>query len=253
MKITVCEMNHESGDFRMEWERLKAHLQGQKSDLVLLPEMIFSEWFPADRHFDQRIWDDAVRMHTENESWLQELEPGIIVLGARPVNRDGNRFNEAFVWNHAEGFRTAHAKRYLPDEEGFWEASWYHRGKEPFRSVQIDQLRIGFLICTELWFFQHARAFGQEGIHFLIHPRATGNSTVEKWLVAGRAAAVVSGAFCISSNRSGKKEGGTEFGGGGWIVDVLGITSGEQPFLTMELESVHADAAKLTYPRYVIE
>src|SRR6185436_14639099 len=94
----------------------------------------------------------------------------------------------------------AHTKYYLPNETGFWEATWYERGDGVFAPIQADGLTIGLMICTDLWFFEKARAYGKHGIHLLANPRATMKSSVDKWLVGGRAAAVTSGAFCLSSN-----------------------------------------------------
>ncbi len=54
-------------------------------------------------------------------------------------------------------------------------------------------------------------------------------TTTEKWIMGGRAAAVMSGAFCLSSNRGGVDARGHAWGGHGWIVEpeqgmVLGTT-----------------------------
>lgn len=47
------------------------------------------------------------------------------------------------------------------------------------------------------------------------------------------------------------------FGGQGWIVgpdsEVLGLTSTERLFMTLEIDLDEAERAKLTYPRYVSE
>jgi N-carbamoylputrescine amidase len=70
------------------------------------------------------------------------------------------------------------------------------------------------------------------------------------WLAGGRTAAVVAGAYAVSSNH-----GDERFGGQGWIVDpdgrVLAITSAEEPFVTVDVDLDGAEAAKRTYPRYV--
>ncbi|MFQ5942764.1 MAG: hypothetical protein ACE5JF_04350 [Anaerolineales bacterium] len=72
----------------------------------------------------------------------------------------------------------------------------------------------------------------------------------------GRAAAVMAGAYCISSNRGGEGSG-IEWGGSGWIIspdgEMLGLTSSEDPFITLDIDLVTADASKETYPRYVAE
>ena len=74
----------------------------------------------------------------------------------------------------------------------------------------------------------------------------------------GRAAAVVSGAFCLSSNRGGTDSSGADWAGTGWIVEpeeggILGLTSRTNPFLSIEIVLSQADQAKTTYPRYVLD
>lgn len=53
---------------------------------------------------------------------MVELAPAI-VAGTRPVTRDGRRLNEGFVWTEDGGYVAAHSKYYVPDEEGYWEAT----------------------------------------------------------------------------------------------------------------------------------
>lgn len=254
MKVTVCELNPDPRYFEQDWDHLVAHVKANESHLVLLPEMAFSPWFAHSRHFDQEFWQEAVDAQKSWENRLWEFQPAI-VLGTRPVNKGDKRLNEAYVWSAESGFRPAHTKYYLPDEEGFWEASWYHRGDGEFNPVQGRGVLIGFLICTDIWFFQHSRDYGKKGVHLIACPRATPKETVDKWLVGGRAAAVVSGAYCLSSNRVSHKEQKLAMGGQGWVVgpdgEVRGVTSQDQPFITVEIDTEKADKAKETYPRYV--
>jgi N-carbamoylputrescine amidase len=113
-------------------------------------------------------------------------------------------------------------------------------------------------ICTEIWFNFHAREYAKQGIHVLVCPRAAPHPSVDKWIAGGRTAAVVSGAFCLSSNFNGSAGGKWEWGGCGWIFEpeegeVLGTTSREKPFLTMKIDLKIAETAKDTYPRYVTD
>jgi len=76
--------------------------------------------------------------------------------------------------------------------------------------------------------------------------------------MGGRAAAVMSGAFCLSSNRGGVDAWGHAWGGHGWIIEpdqgtVLFTTSTERPFLTLQIDLSAAEQAKSRYPRYVGE
>jgi N-carbamoylputrescine amidase len=111
----------------------------------------------------------------------------------------------------------------------------------------------GFLICSEIWYPEHGRAMGKRGAHLLLTPRRTGTATVEKWLVAGRAAATGSGCFSLSSNSVNSRN--TDFGGGSWVIgpdgDVLALTTVDRPFATIEIDLSDAERAKSTYPRYM--
>lgn len=254
MKVTVCELNNEPEAFARDWQRLAAHVKVENSDLVLLPEMPFYPWFAWKKEFDRSVWEEAVSSHEKWEDSLYDLRQAA-VLGTRPVDTGLKRLNQAFVWDSKSGIQVAHAKYYLPNEEGFWEASWYDRGDTDFVPVEAGEASVGFAICTEIWFFEHSRAYGKMGVHLIACPRATPKSTLDKWLVSGRAAAVVSGAFCLSSNRINLTGKGADLGGQGWIVgpdgEVLGETTQKKRFVTVEIDLKDAEQAKKTYPRYV--
>jgi N-carbamoylputrescine amidase len=69
---------------------------------------------------------------------------------------------------------------------------------------------------------------------------------------------VLSGVYCLSSNYSAGGGNGNEWGGAGWIIEpeegeILGVTSSDEPFLTLEIDLEAARIAKTTYPRYVID
>ena len=255
MKATVCQLQDDPEDFACAWDRLIAHVQGESSQLVLLPEMPFCRWFAGAKEFRAGDWQAAVEAH---EKWLKrlpELAPAM-VLGSRPVHRGELRQNEGFIWTPAEGYQAVHRKYHLPNEVGFWEASWYSPGDGVFTPIRRGGLKVGVVICTDLWFLDRARQFGKQGIHILAHPRGTELATNDRWLVGGRAAAIVSGAYCLSSNRVTPPTGQQPFGGQGWIIDpdgeVLGLTSLQRPFLTLDIDLGRAEKAKYTYPRYAI-
>ena len=257
MKVTVCQLSNDRRSLDREWPALADHCRSQGSDLVLLPEMPFTPWLASAQTADQSQWLSSV---VEHDSWrkaLLDLVPAT-VAGTEPIVDDGTNHNEAFVWSAVAGRRAVHRKYYLPNEAGFWEANWYEPGAKSFEPVDVATARVGFLICTEMWFTEHARSYARAGVDIVAAPRATGSSSADKWVAGGRAAAVMSGAFCLSSNRAGVDESGFEWGGQAWIIEpeegeVLGITSPQEPFLTIDIDLDIAANAKTTYPRYVAE
>ena len=255
MKVTVCELSNDPEEFRQQWQRLVIHVHTHDSDLVVLPEMPFYPWIARTREFHPSVWEASMKAHDAWISKLDELQSAV-VMGSRPVSKAGRRLNEGFGWDARYGYRTVHTKTYLPEEERFWEASWYEPGVREFKLFQNDTTQIGFLICTELWFNEAARGYGAAGAHMIVCPRATPLYSSSKWLAGGRTASVVSGAFCLSSNRGGTDKHGMAWGGRGWIIepaegDVLGMTSPSQPFITLDIDLAAAEAAKQTYPRYI--
>jgi N-carbamoylputrescine amidase len=247
LRVTACELRTARLD--EDWAALADHVRSERSDLVVLPEMGFAPWFGLRREFDPAVWAQAVAAHERALAGrVPDLAPAV-VLGTAPVERGGRRLNEAYVADEG-GVRPAHHKFHLPDEEDFWEASWYERGDGTFEPVDAGPARAGFLVCTELWFGDRARAYGEAGVHLLAVPRCTPRESLDKWLAGGRTAAVVAGAYAVSSNH-----GDERFGGQGWIVDpegdVLAVTSAREPFVTAEIDLAAAEQAKRTYPRYV--
>ncbi len=251
MKATITQID--AGQLEDNWARLKAHVKAERSQLILLPEMGFATWFCTAPQFDSRVWDRAVAAHA---GWLERLDElgAEIVVGTAPRDLAGGRFNCAYCWTRDHGLVWIHSKTYLPRDEGYWEANWYQRAPIDFQPQRIGELSIGLMICTEIWFLQHARDYGKAGVQLLLNPRSTPWHTNDKWLAGGRTAAVVSGAFCLSSNHAGQADQ-VALGGAGWICEpdgaVLATTSEDRPFVTLELDLRLADAAKSTYPRYV--
>ncbi|MDE2777139.1 MAG: carbon-nitrogen hydrolase family protein [Chloroflexota bacterium] len=251
MKATIAQLD--ASLLAREWEALKHHIAAESPDMLLLPEMCFAPWFCAEPERNVSVWNAAVSTH---ERWIKRLpELGLtLVVGTAPRNEDGNRYNAAYLWTAERGIQWIHRKTYLPNDDGYWEANWYDRAPIDFKPVTIGELSIGLVICTEIWFMGHARDYGKRGIHLLLCPRSTPAFSNDKWLACGRTAAVVAGAFCLSSNHAGRAKH-VALGGAGWICDpdgaVLALTSETQPFITLDVDLAQAEAAKRSYPRYV--
>jgi len=251
LRVTITQID--AAQLPRQWQSLREHVQREASQLVLLPEMGFSPWFCASPALDLARWRRAVAQH---ERWLERLpELGAdIVAGTAPRSIGQRRYNVAYLWTAAGGIQWQHRKTYLPKDEGFWESNWYHRAPVEFEPLHIAGLCIGFMICTEIWFMQHARSYGKAGVQLLLNPRSTPLGTNSKWRAGGRTAAVIAGAYCLSANHAGQA-GDMRLGGDGWLCDpegvVLARTDAAAPFLTVALDPARAEEAKSTYPRYV--
>ena len=248
LRVTVCQWPDSQTAIAAAWTELVEHVKNYSSELVVLPEMPFYPWIATARKFDPAQWSASVEAHDRWESRFHELGEAA-VLGTRPVDFGNERYNEGFIWEASTGSRAAHTKSFLPNEAGAWEVTWYHSASPEFTPAHGGNVHIGFLISTELWAMEQARQYGSDGAHLIATPRITSGATREKWLSAGRTAAVLAGAFSLSSNRAAASDGR------GWIIDpggkTIAITSEDAPFVTAQIDLSLAERARATYPRYV--
>jgi len=257
MRVTICQLPNDRDAFARAWSALVEHVQTASSELVVLPEMPFSTWLAAAKDVAQDRWNAAVRAHDEAiDTHLPALAPATVVA-SRPVVDAGVNLNRGFIWTRDGGVVDAHDKYYLPDEPGFYETDWYSRGDGTFAPRPAAGTTLGFQICSEMWFFERGRHYGQQGARVIVSPRATGASSVERWITGGRALAMTSGCFVFSSNHSGPCAADADLGGGSFAVDpdgeVLARTTASTPFATVDIDLSAADEARATYPRYIAE
>jgi N-carbamoylputrescine amidase len=172
------------------------------------------------------------------------------VLGTHLVTEAGQHFNRGFAWTPLDGYQGVHDKYYFPNEEDFYEHCWFDRNRCDFTPTRVQDMAIGFLICTEVMFNEWARSYGKQGANIIAVPRASTDH--ERWRVAPRMAAIASGAFVISSNRVDDHT----FAGRGLVIDpdgeVLAATSRQSPFVTVDIDLEDSAQAQKTYPRDVL-
>ena len=258
MIVTVCQIDNIPENFEKCFINLQKYLLTKQTDLLLLPEMPFSEWLAKDKNYDPGKWEKAVNEHKKRIESLSNFNAKNII-GTRPIiNNEGKFLNEAFLYEQSsKKIIPIHEKYYLPNDEGFWETSWYNKGNGKFIPFKIDGVLVSIQICTDMWFFHHAREFANQQVELLCVPRATPYASLKKWTIGGKTAAMVSGAFCISSNLYNSIGNGADLGGIGWIIspegEILNSTNPNRPFITMELDLNESRKAKKTYPRNVKE
>ena len=252
-RVSVAELPDDRDRFGLAWDALLQHVDFAESDVVVLPELPASAWFGTSPSFDQTRWDAVVAAHDALIARLSVFGTAT-VIGSRAANVGSKRHNVAFAWSKATGLVDLHPKAILPEEPGFHEQSWYHAGQDDLRVVEMNGMRIGALLCSELMATERARQLGDAGAVIIAVPRATGDHP--RWQIGSQMAAVGSGAFVLSSNRSGQSiDGSVTFGGRSLIVDpdgtILAETGRDKPFASASIDLEAAKSARFTYPRYL--
>jgi predicted amidohydrolase len=235
------------------WSRVTAGLTGSENDVLVTNEMPFGHWHPTRPMFSvdrAREWAD---LHERGLDALSKL-PVRAVISSRPIVSGERLVNEAFAIVDGR-YEFLHQKHFFPAENGWQEQAWFETEKEGFDVVDVAGISVGVLLCTEVMFPEKARWLGKLGADVIAVPRATGTDH-RMWRTATSMAAIVSGAYVVSSNRVGQHDRASpKFGGGGIIVDADGqeaaMTNRNQPLVSIEIVKAMSAAAKSRYPVYV--
>jgi N-carbamoylputrescine amidase len=228
-----------------------------RPDVLVTNEMPFGDWVWSVPSFDRDVAAHSVALHGDDTGLAALRSLGVpIVISSRPVWAGERVSNEAFALVDG-AYVTLHHKHYFPEEPGWHEASWFLTKAPGFEVHDLAGLRVGVLLCTEAMFNERARAYGRQGADLIVVPRA-GGAAAPRWAAACAMAAVVSGAYVVSSNRVGSSlRGDADFGGEGLAFGpdgtALGITSAAAPMGTLRLDLALSAAQKTAYPCYVSE
>ena len=237
-----------------QWGDLKSSVAAARPDILVTNELPFGAWIAENSAFSE---DDArlsIRVHEDGLAGLIDLKlPAVI--SSRPVWNGKRLANEAFVLENG-AVLPLHRKQFFPNEPGWFESEWYGSDGSGFDVGEVLGIKVGVLLCTDAMFNEHARGHGRQGASLIVIPRASGTS-LESWKLAGAMAALVSGAYVVSSNRAGRSKGGPQFGGGGYAYApggrLLCMTDSSHPMQVVELDPKVVEAAQRDYPCYVAE
>lgn len=248
MKLAVCEFPDETGRKEAAWNTLKVDVVNAQPDILVMPEMPFCSWIFAGATFDATAWRDALDIHDRMIERLPTL--GVSwVISSRPIERDGKRLNEAFVWSRDGGYRGIRSKWYLPDAAVARETTWFNQGDRNFTPTKVAGALVGIQLCSETMYPEWARELGVKGAQLIAQPRA---ATAHKlWSVAAEMSAVSSGCFIATANRRTFDK--DWFPGGSTIVSpdakLLAETTVDKTFAAVEIDLANADQARERYPR----
>jgi N-carbamoylputrescine amidase len=254
LKIAFVEWPDALSTVGAQWNELRDSVSAARPDILVTNELPFGPWLAEGATFSDDAAHLSLRAHDSGLQGLIDLHlPAVI--SSRPVWNGKRLANEAFVLEKGI-VRPLHRKQYFPNEPGWFESDWYSSDGSGFNVADVLGLKVGVLLCTEAMFNERARAYGKQGASLIVIPRASGVN-IESWKIAGAMASLVSGAYVVSSNRSGRSRGGTQSGGGGFAYApqgrLLDETTCTYPLRTGDLDPKISALAQRDYPCYVPE
>jgi N-carbamoylputrescine amidase len=209
--------------------QLVAEAAAQGAQIVLLPELFASRYFP--REPDAVFFSLAAPPERSREVQAMRLLARThgVVIPVSYFERDGDRYYNSVIAFDADGSELGrYRKTHIPDGPGYEEKHFFQPGDTGFQVFASRYGRIGVGICWDQWFPEAARAMALLGADLLLYPTAIGSEPVRKdvdtaapWRRVMIGHAVANTIPVAASNRVGD-EGGQLFYGTSFISDGRG-------------------------------
>jgi N-carbamoylputrescine amidase len=220
-----------TGDFESNnaWYKAEAlKNKGQDLDLLILPELFHTPYFPFEENADFFHWaiEKGHPLVMEWREIAKELHC-VIVFPFFEKRSQGIYHNSAYVFERDGSIAGLYRKSHIPDDPAFYEKYYFIPGDTGFEPIQTSAGNLGILICWDQWFPEAARIMSLKGAEILIYPTAIGwaknepESIYERqkdsWMTVMRGHAIANRLFVIAVNRIGT-EGDLSFWGHSFVA-----------------------------------
>lgn len=170
MKIAVAQLNPFLGDLAGNVERMLSEARraaDEGGSLLVTPELSICGYPPEDllfRHDFRRACAEALTAMASKVS-------GISILVGHPQVVEGQLYNAVSLLENGQITGT-YFKQKLPNYQVFDEARYFSTGHQPF-VFQHHGLKIGVLICEDVWFSEPVAVTKAAGADLIVVPNAS--------------------------------------------------------------------------------
>ena len=170
MKIAIAQLNPVLGDLSGNIERILDYAERAKSagaTLLVAPELALCGYPPEDLLFrrDFRLACAAALLD------LAARTDGISLIVGHPQIRSGKLYNAASLLESGKVAGT-YLKQRLPNYQVFDEKRYFETGDAPF-VFDHHGVKIGVLICEDVWFAEPVAATKAAGAQVIVVPNAS--------------------------------------------------------------------------------
>src|SRR6266567_6909230 len=227
MRVGVAQLNQIVGDFSGNAKRILDAIDEARhggADLVVTPELSLCGYPPEDLLLRRAF----LAASTEELAHLAPSVSGVTALVGFPETSAGRRYNAVAVLRDgrvAEVYR----KQYLPNYTVFDEERYFDPGDAPC-VFEVGGVRVGVIICEDIWFAGPAAAARGAGAQVLAVPNGSPYHTRQQSLRREilRARALETGLPIIYVNRVGGQDE-LVFDGASFVVAADGSLAQQFP------------------------
>ncbi len=174
MKIAIAQVNLMLGDFSGNVEKLLDYAERAKAagaSLIVTPELALTGYPPEDLLFRQDFREASKNALAGLASRLSGIA---MVVGHPHVHTEEGHerlFNGASLIRDGRVVHT-YLKQRLPNYQVFDEKRYFETGHRPF-VFELDGVKVGVLICEDVWFAPPVAATVKAGAEIIVVPNAS--------------------------------------------------------------------------------
>ena len=202
--------------------------QIKKPDIILLPEMFNTAFFPSAYHL-------AENMNGKTVNWMKKIakQKNCAISGSLMIKEEGKKYNR-LIWVAKNGEISTYDKRHLFSL--IKENEIFSKGKDRL-VIESDGWKICPLICYDLRF----PVFSRNNINYdiLIYLANWPVKRIDAWNTLLKARAIENQCYTIGVNRVGIDGDGISFNGHSKVLDALGnelLSSTENKEVVLQIE-----------------
>jgi N-carbamoylputrescine amidase len=181
--------------------------------IACLPQLFNTHWFPIE--INNRNFELAESVHGSTITTMREAAQRLKMALILPIfEKDGGTFfNTAFVIDENGDVIGRYRKMHVPQIPLWEERSYFEKGDLGFCVFNLRGLRLGVLLCWDIFFPEAPRILALKGAQMIFVPTASAfYDQRRKWDRAIAASAHANGLYIFRVNRVGK-EGKLDFYG----------------------------------------
>lgn len=231
---------------------LMADAKGEGADLLILPELCLSPFFPQYPGRDMSRYAISI-----DEPQIEAIKAACASIGLmcspNIYLREQNRLFDASLMIDREGNVLGVSKMvHIAQAPGFYEQDYYAPADSGFKVYKTPFGMIGIVVCFDRHLPESIRTAALKGAALILIPTAnTVNEPRDVFECELRAAAYQNGVFIAMCNRVGK-EGDTTFCGESTVVDpdavVLAKADDREGLLVADIDLSKSVLAQLARP-----
>ncbi len=169
MRLSLVQLNPTVGDLKGNAELIKYYLskaEEEGSDLVVFPELSLVGYPPEDLLLREDFLKKTQDHLGELVAFTSSLE-SVAVFGYPKLSKEGFLYNTLGVVYKGR-LLGEYYKTFLPNYGVFDEYRYFERGNHLLTLCFKDGIKVGFLICEDIWHPTLAREYSLLGVHLLV-------------------------------------------------------------------------------------